>query len=162
MNTPMPPKLSEKILSYAQVELSPRATLIRFYLVMLIGAMITLIVCPQFGVGNAQDGHGLIPHGVMPHGDMYYGAFCSALFVGVGTFCSVMALSRAQWRWIWRHHFWVTIPPVASAFFILMLIKVAGNYTAIHETPSYYFGWLITGPVTCWLILRTIKVVKPI
>lgn len=161
MTTKVPIHLSRRVLGYAAVELSPRSTLLRFYVAMLFGAFITLLICPQFGVGPLGGGHGLA-HRVMSYGAFACGAFCSALFVGAGTLCSVLVLSRAQWSWVWRHHFGLTIPPLAIAFIALMGIKLLAGLESIHETPLFYLAWLGTGPVTCWLILRTMRVVKPI
>ncbi len=161
MTARVPTHLSHRVLGYAAVELSPQATLLRFYAAMLVGAVITLFVCPQFGVGPLGGGHG-IAHWVMAYGAFACGAFCSAFFVGTGTLCAVLVLNRSQWSWVWRHHFGLTVPPFAVAFIALMGIKLLGGLSSIHETPLFYLAWLITGPVTCWLILRTMKVVKPI
>lgn len=161
MTTKVPTHLSQRVLGYASVELSPQATLLRFYAAMLVGAVITLLVCPQFGVGPLGGGHG-IAHWAMAYGAFACGAFCSAFFVGTGTLCAVLVLKRSQWSWVWRHHFGLTIPPLAVAFIALMGIKMLAGLESIHETPLFYLAWLVTGPVTCWLILRTMKVVKPI
>lgn len=157
----VPTHLAQKVLSRAAIELSPRATLVRFYAAMLLGALLTLLICPQFGVGPVGGGHG-ISHWVMPYGAFVCGVFCSAIFVGSGTLGAVLVLNRAQWGWVWRHHFGLTVPPMAVAFIALMGIKILGGLTSLHETPVFYASWLITVPVTCWLILRTMKVVKPI
>lgn len=161
MTTKVPAHLARRVLGYASVELSPRATLIRFYSAMFFGALLTLSVCPQFGVGPLGGGHG-IAHWAMAYGAFACGAFCSAIFVGAGTLSAVVVLNRSQWSWVWRHHFGLTVPPMALAFVAFMGIKMLGGLTSIHETPLFYAAWILTGPVTCWLILRTMKVVKPI
>ncbi len=152
----LPTHLKKAALDYARVEFNPLATLVTFYGSLLIGAAITLSFCPQFGVGPIGGGHG-ISHWVMPYGPWVCGAFCAAVFTGLGTLLSALSLNSAQWRWVMRHHYWLALPPVAFSFLVFMLSKKLWGLEGMHEGPSYYLAWNLTAVVTCWLVLSTIE-----
>ncbi|MBY0517060.1 MAG: hypothetical protein K2P81_09140 [Bacteriovoracaceae bacterium] len=161
MNTHTPPHLTKNIMEYAEVELRPAKTLLYFYFLMTLGALVTLLICPQFGVGPIGGGHG-ISGWVMPYGAFACGAYCGAVFVGAGTLAASAFLSMAQWRWVWRHQFLLVAPAAFIFFIVLMGIKHLGRFEGMNEGPTFYLAWNLIGVMTSWLILRTMKVVKTI
>lgn len=158
---PLPTQLSEQVLAYAQVSLAPRRTLWRFYGALVLGAALTLLVCPQFGVGPWGGGHG-ISHWVMPYGAFACGVFCAAVFVGAGTLTGSVVLTRAEWRYVWRQHYVIVVPPLVALVIILMGIKLVAGLESLHETAPFYLGWGLMALVTEELVLRTMRVLRPI
>jgi hypothetical protein len=157
----IPPHLTQKVMEYAEIELHPQKTLWRFYFTLTLGALVTLLICPQFGVGPIGGGHG-ISHWVMPYGAFACGAFCAGLFVSVGTLCGVLALTRAQWNWVWRHHFFIVVPPISVLFIALMGVKLMTGVSGMHESGLFYFAWILTSVMTGSMMLKTIRILRPI
>lgn len=156
---PLPTELEDRVRAYAQVSLAPRKTLVRFYLALVAGAALTLLVCPQFGIGPIGGGHG-VTHWVMPYGAFACGLFCAAVFVGSGTLAAGLVLSPAEWRWVRQQHYLIVMPPLVAAFVLLMGIKLVVGLESIHETPPFYLGWGLAAVVTADLVLRTMRVVR--
>lgn len=157
----IPPHVTQKVMEYAEIELHPKKTILRFYLTLTLGALVTLLVCPQFGIGPIGGGHG-ISHWVMPYGAFACGAFCAALFVSFGTICGALTLTRAQWHWVWKHHFFIVVPPVAVLFIALMGVKLLAGVAGMHESGNFYFAWILTSLVTGSMILKTVRILRPI
>jgi hypothetical protein len=141
------------LMELAQVELNPRSTLLKFYLALGLGAFVTLSICPQFGLGPIGGGHG-IGHWVMSYGPLVCGAYCGAIFLGIGMLVAISVLRTPEWRWVWRHHVTLTLIPSVGLFFLLMLFKWFFQTEAMHETFSYYAGWIIMGVGISLMIMQ--------
>lgn len=159
MKTNIPPHLTARVMEYAEVELAPRSTLIQFYLTMALGALVTLLFCPQFGIGPLGGGHG-ITHWVMSLGPWVCGAFCGAVFLGAGALAALAFLSPAQWRWVLRQQLWLFYPATVGFFALFMTVKLTAGLSGMHDGPAFYFAWNLFGVMTSWFVLRLIKQFK--
>ena len=89
------------------------------------------------------------------------GVFCGAVFVGAGTLLGSLVLSRAEWRYIWRQHYVIVIPPLVALVIMLMGIKLIAGLESLHETAPFYSGWAFTALVPGEHVLRTMRVLRP-
>ncbi len=155
----MPEKLTNQVLAYAAIELRPRATLIKFYLLALTGAGVTLLICPQFGVGPWGGGHGII-HWVMKYGPAVCGAFCGMVYMGTGTLLATLFLDAAQGRWVERQQIWLTLPVVALSFVVLMAVNYWGELNSLHAGFNFNLAWNAAAVVSSWCILKSVLLVR--
>jgi hypothetical protein len=144
---------SKQVMAYAQVELNPRPVLVKFYSLQVLGALLTLSFCPQFGMGGVDVFHGLTHH-LSHHAAWLCGAFCGALFLATGTILSLLFLKKPQWRWVWRHQLLMVVPPVVLGFMLLMFAKTLGGFEGHHENMSYYVSWIASGMLASWVVLN--------
>lgn len=144
---------TEQVMAYAHVEMNPRPVLVKFYVLQVLGALLTLTFCPQFGMGGVDVFHG-ITHQLAHHAVWLCGAFCGGLFLAVGTGLSLLFLNKAQWRWVWRHQFLMVVPPVVIGFMLLMFVKTIGGYESHHEDLSYYSAWVTAAMLMTWLMMK--------
>jgi hypothetical protein len=152
-------KIKERLMGFAAIEFNPAKTLVRYFITLLVGAMITLSVCPQFGVGPIGGGHGIV-HVVMSYGPVVCASFCAVFLFSISTLLAMLVLNSSQRQWLTRQALGVSLASLAALFFVLMLAKFASGAENIHETWSFYLTWPIIGTVTCWTILRTIRELK--
>jgi hypothetical protein len=97
------PAIDAALRRYVAAELSPprRSVLARLAAAQTVGGLLTLSVCPQFGVGlGTHQGflHGL--HAVLP--PVLFYLVCGLLFVSLGVLGSGLLLRRAELRTLGR------------------------------------------------------------
>lgn len=106
-----------------QYELLPSAQAVfsRLFAVHILSSLITLSICPQFGVRLFADGHGLMAL------FMFFGVIgcyflCGAFYLGTTVFLSKLILPRSDWRVIENYFFpFVSIIAFLSLALFLML-----------------------------------------
>ena len=124
------------------ITLSFRGTSIvtKFIFFQLLGALFSLSVCPQFGLGLVE-GHG-ITHMFRMMGDWVCAAFCGSFFLSVGMLVAYMGMKGEELWWVWRRYKFslIFLPAVLWAGLMLM------NFTTafVSEAPSYHLVWLVT------------------
>lgn len=100
-----PPKqVTDQILSMVHRDLNPNAWLIfaKLSLIHFGAGIITLSLCPQFGVRLFGEGPGLMKF-FLNFGTYGCIALCGAFFVGVSLFISGLVLGREELRVLRRH-----------------------------------------------------------
>jgi hypothetical protein len=100
----VPRELSERVRGRIHGLLHPSvaAVLGRLGLVHLASALVTLSVCPQFGVRVAGEGMGLM-HWFMGLGDLGCAIACGAVFLGTSGLAAGLLLRPEEVRVIRRH-----------------------------------------------------------
>lgn len=121
--------------------------LTKFILIQFVAALMTLSICPQFGIGLFGGHHGVL-HYVMSYGEIVCGLFCGSLFVGVSCVVSLLFLNREQLRGIYRKKMWL-IPSIS--FFYLSSLMITGTSletNMMSSSVSFMLLWVIGGVLT--------------
>lgn len=114
--------------------------IVKFGLLQMIGALITLSFCPQFGVGISE-GHG-ITHILRMYGDAVCASFCGALFLSAGSLLASFVMDQDELFWIWkRYKFQLIIFPV-FLWSALMIFNITWNLDS--ETVNYHLLWILS------------------
>jgi hypothetical protein len=135
-----PPAALKKM---AQLEtsltLKGRVVLARFIAFQILGGLISLIICPQFGFSFFVEGHG-ITHVFRMMGDWACALFCGSLFLSMASIIAIFSMKKEELWWIWRRHKFslVMLPPVFWS--ILMLMNVTLRLP--QESLPYHLSWL--------------------
>ncbi len=154
-----PPALV-KAQAKADVLLSFRGTQIvfKFFLFELLGALFSMAVCPQFGLGLVE-GHGLA-HSFRAFGDGACAAFCASLFLSSGLVVAFIGMPGEELWWVWRRFKYtlVLLPPLLWGLF--MLTNLAAGIP--RETLTYNLSWVLAGVAAqvLWLELRSKSFVR--
>jgi hypothetical protein len=131
----------------------------KFIALQILGGLISLIFCPQFGFSFFVDGHG-ITHELKMIGDWACALFCGSLFLSTGTLLALFSMKGEELWWIWnRKKNYLLILP-ALCWSALMLLNVTLNLP--QEALSYHLTWIVAAIVfpACWLKLREKSFVK--
>lgn len=122
------------------LSLKRNSILFRFLTFQLVGALITLIFCPQFGIGFAE-GHG-IAHYFRMLGDSACAAFCGSLFLLAGNLAAFLAMESDEVFWIWKHYKSSLVLLPAALWTALMLFNVSFGREA--ESLRFHLTWIIS------------------
>lgn len=136
-----PPQVM-KLAVQKDILLSFRGTSIvmKFLFFQILGALFSLSVCPQFGLGLVE-GHG-ITHIFRMMGDWVCAAFCGTFFLSVGMLVAYMGMKGEELWWIWRRYKYSLILLPAALWAGLMFTNV--TLDLVSEAPSYHLVWLVT------------------
>lgn len=114
--------------------------LFKFLSFQLLGALITLSFCPQFGIGFSE-GHG-IAHYFRMLGDSACAAFCGSLFILAGNLTAFLAMESDEVFWIWKHFKTSLVLLPAALWTTLMLLNVSLGREA--ESVRFHLTWIIS------------------
>lgn len=143
---PPPSPLSQAILSRVKEELNPSLDRILKKLIplQLLSGAVTLLFCPQLGVGATLFGpHGLVMPLFMPLGDLACAGLCGALYLGLSLAFSLPFFSKEEVRKISDQGYLYVTLLVAISFVGLML---GGGGGARAE----YLIWLAGAGIGGW------------
>jgi hypothetical protein len=140
-NNEVPNHVSKNTLEHVSISLRPQKLLFKFYVLNIAGAMLTLIICPQYGIGPFGGEFGLIQK-IMELGPIWCGIFCSSLFFAGGCVLSSLFLNRNQRLWIYKHEFSVLTPYISILFVIAMGLKNIVNGHFHHDVFAYHASWI--------------------
>lgn len=123
----------------------------KFLFFQLMGALFSLTVCPQFGIGMVE-GHG-ITHSFRMIGDWACAAFCGALFLSSGVMLAFIGMKGEELWWVWRRYKFSLIILPAILWSALML----GNITLDldGESLSYHLVWISAAILAQYLWMQT-------
>lgn len=142
-------------MSQKDILLSFRSTSImtKFLSLQILGALISLIFCPQFGFSFFVDGHG-ITHELKMIGDWACALFCGSLFLSIGTLLALFSMPGEELWWIWKRkkNYLVILPALCWA--ALMTLNLSLNLP--QEAFGYHLIWILAATLfpACWLKLR--------
>jgi hypothetical protein len=112
--------------------------LLRFLSFQLLGALISLSFCPQFGLGLVS-GHG-ITHVFRMIGDWACAAFCGSLFLSAGMLMAFVGMKMEELWWVWRRYKFSLIILPSLFWFCLMLTNFELRFES--EDLSYHLVWI--------------------
>lgn len=150
----VPSSLYAETLTLTQISLNPKFLLLKFFMLNLLGALGTLLICPQYGFGpfafSAE-----IMNVIMSYGPVICGIFCSSVFFLGGHVLSYAFLSSAERKWVIRHGYIMIIPYVSFLFMLGMGLKNISPGHIHHDVFAYYGSWLLTAFAVSILFLKT-------
>lgn len=130
-----------------------RSIVKKFLFFQVLGALFSLSVCPQFGLGLAE-GHG-ISHVFRMFGDWACALFCGVFFLSSGALVAYIGMKGEELWWIWQRY--KSPLMLLPAFFwgALMLTNVTLQLSS--ESLSYHIVWIAAaiGAQLLWLKLRS-------
>jgi len=127
-----------------------KAIIFKFLSFQILGALFSLAVCPQFGLGLAE-GHG-IAHIFRMMGDIACAAFCGSLFLSSGVVLAFIGMKGEELWWVWRRYNLSFIFLPALMWALLMLTNV--SFDLRGETLGYHITWLITAVLAQILLMN--------
>ena len=143
-NKAPPQDISKNILNRVRKDLSVTSFGVfkKISLLHLIAGGVTLIFCPQFGIGPIGGGGGATSF-VMTYGHLVCGLFCGSVFLGSGSLVTFFVLSCEELWVLDRNKMWQFPILVGSLLAVLMLVgKILQT-----SPPMYSFGF-----ITFWII----------
>ncbi len=129
------------------------AIIAKFLLFQLLGAIFSMSVCPQFGLGLVE-GHG-ITHFFRIIGDWACAAFCGSLFLSAGLMVAFIGMKGEELWWVWRRYKYTLVLLPAILWSLLMLGNMSLNLAG--ESLSYHLVWIITAIMAqvIWMQMRS-------
>lgn len=130
-----------------------RSIILRFLSFQLLGALISISFCPQFGIGFI-DGHG-ITHHLRMVGDWACASFCGSLFLSSGMLTAFLGMKAEELWWIWRRFKFSLIFLPALLWSGLMLTNLSMKLPS--ESPSYHLTWIVMAILVqgLWLQIKS-------
>ncbi len=124
---------------------------IRFLSFQLIGALITLTFCPQFGLGFSE-GHG-IAHVFRMLGDSACAIFCGSLFLLAGNVTAFLFMDADEVFWIWKHYRYrlVLIPPFLWGTLMLFNLGLSLDGESTHYHVTWIFSAIFIQELLFWM-----------
>ncbi|HXH29386.1 MAG TPA: hypothetical protein VNJ01_01115 [Bacteriovoracaceae bacterium] len=142
------------------IQLSFRKTgiLSRFVLLQMVGAVVSLAFCPQFGLGFSE-GHG-IGHYFRMFGDLACAFFCASLFLSCGALITVLGMKSEELWWTWRRYKLSLFLFPSALWFLLMLANLSLRLPP--ESSSYHLTWVVVAVLVqaTWLKLSSLRYEK--
>lgn len=132
-----------------------RTILTKFIAYQVLGAIISLAFCPQFGLSFFVEGHG-ITHHLRMIGDFACAVFCGSLFLSTGTIIALLSMKGEELWWLWnRKKFALALVP-AVFWGVLMLLNVSLKLP--DENLGYHFSWILAAVLAqiLWLKMRSV------
>jgi hypothetical protein len=153
-----PEVLSRFVRKDIQLSFYSKSIVLRFLSYQLLGALFSMSVCPQFGLGLVE-GHGITHHFRMI-GDWACAAFCGSLFLSSGMMVAFIGMKGEELWWVWRRYKLSLVLLPAFFWSGLMLTNVSLNLP--QESWSYHLIWIAVAMVAqgFWLLLRSLPVSK--
>ena len=153
-------KVPEHLLKMSQKDISlsfhAQSIILKFIGFHILGGLISLMFCPQFGFSFLVEGHG-ITHELKMIGDWACALFCGSLFLSVGTIISLLSMKGEELWWIWKRkkNYLILIP--AFCWGALMLLNITLKLP--QENLSYHLTWIAAGIVfpAAWIRLRGVR-----
>lgn len=127
-----------------------KSIIAKFLGFQLLGALFSMSVCPQFGLGLV-DGHG-ITHMVRMIGDWACAAFCGSLFLSAGLMVAFIGMKGEELWWVWNRYKFSLIFLPALLWSGLMLTNISLNLTG--ESISYHVMWIVSAVFVQWVLLK--------
>lgn len=148
-----PVALREAVKKDISLSFHLHSIVLRFLSFQLLGALVSISFCPQFGIGF-MDGHG-VTHHLRMIGDWACASFCGSLFLSSGMLVAFLSMEAQELWWIWRRFKYSLIFLPALLWSGLMLANLSMKLPA--ESPSYHVIWILMAILVqgLWLQIRS-------
>ena len=139
----VPSDVLGRVLELSLHSMNPKPLLLKFYASNLLGGILTLYICPQYGFGGMNG----FFRNFMAFGPIWCGVFCSGVFfIGANT-ASLFIMTQSELRWIARKNLSVMAPWIGLLLFFGMVAKFYAPGHAHHASASHYLSWYVTALV---------------
>lgn len=137
----VPLETTNRVMSYISLSLNPARYLWKFYAANLLGGLLTLIICPQYGFWPYGGPEGFF-HYIMSFGPVWCGLFCAGVFFTGANILSIAVSSPIEREWVHNHKASVILPWITVLLFLGMLAEsLATPGTHRHQDASFYVSW---------------------
>ncbi len=135
------PPAALKLAAHKDIALSfrGRSIITKFLILNFIGALFSMLVCPQFGLGLVQ-GHG-ITHAFRMIGEWACAAFCGSLFLTSGLIVAFIGMKGEELWWIWRRYKISLIFLPSILWSALMMTNM--SFQLPGESILYHLTWIV-------------------
>lgn len=139
------PGVSRRIIGHIRSELNPSFLRVfaKLCLIHLFTGGLTLLVCPQFGIGPLGGGHGLLGSFLHHHGIWVCAMTCGALFLGTTAILSALLLKQEEVKVVYRTQLWQFSLLATLSISLLMLAGKLVRIEVPHLSPEYIALWLL-------------------
>lgn len=143
----VPPGLSQKILGEIQQELNPSPLMVftRLVEVVLIVGLVTLLICPQFGVGFLR--HSGLYHVFMSLGPYGCKLACGAFFLGASLLAATLVLRPEELKVLKRRRLLM----LSAVSALSLAAFVAGGAEVFVQAFAFWFLGSLAG---AWLSME--------
>jgi hypothetical protein len=152
-----PDHLNSKIREIVMADISPSIWNVsfKFLFIHFVMSSLTLIICPQFGLGPLGGSNGIL-HFIEQYGHRICGLFCGSFFFLGSLLMANWILTKGQKKAIFQHGFIFSFCIVLLSFFSLLIISsmISGNVQHLHA--EFIFFWLMSSLI---LLTSTTKIV---
>lgn len=121
------------------LSLRGRKIVLKFLSLQVLGTLISLTFCPQFGIGM-MEGHG-ITHYLRHLGEIACAGFCGSLLLSSGAVVAIIGLNRDELSWVWKRYKYSLYLLPALIWSALMCMNI--SYELPKESVSYNVTWLL-------------------
>lgn len=147
MENKMPDNVKQKIKSVIHQKLSPSwsKVYIKLSIIQMISSFVVLSICPQFNLGFNP--HSFLGHILMSFGEFACNFACGAIFLGVGTFFSIIFLSFDELRVLKNKEFpsFMSLGCLALGAFVVLGVE-------FHFV--MFFAWLVGAVISAVVSLE--------
>lgn len=135
-----PSSLNEMTRKDVLLSFQGNSILKKFIAFQILGALISLSFCPQFGMSFFVDGHGFTHH-LRMIGDWACAVFCGSLFLSSGSMLAIFFMKIEEFWWVWNHKKFSLILMPALFWGVLMSLNLSLKLP--EETLAYHLSWLV-------------------
>ncbi len=144
-NSP-PQSVTAKIHERVMDDINPGLSSVfsKFLMIHVLMGSMTLIICPQFGIGPLGGGIGIMRY-VESLGRIGCGLFCGAFFFLGSLILASFLLSKSQKRVITQHAYGMSTSLAFLSFLALILFSNMANGHIHHMQLEFIIAWLAAG-----------------
>ena len=158
-----PSHLTDLILEDQKFRSQKSKLFTKFYMAQLLGALISILLCPQFGLG-LLDNHG-VAHVFRLIGVWACGAFCGAFLVFSGLMFANFTMKGRELWWVLKNSSHLSLFLPGFCWGVLMVINKGLNFPT--ENAIYHIFWIGSSFVVYyftrkWLEKRKARLLGPL
>ncbi len=148
-------ELSSKIFVQINKKINPKieSLLPKFIISFIVGAVATLSVCPQFGIGPLIGEHGL-GHLFMSYGETICAAFCGAFFLSISTMVAFISLKSFERKVIFDYEYRVLSCVSVFFFLIFMILNKTFELPSLYNSNFSFVVWWISGLMSAVIVSK--------
>lgn len=155
----VPEVLYRSTLDLLLITLDPKKVLLKFFGLNLLGALLTLSICPQYGFGP-YSGVTVFTNVIMSYGPIVCGILCAGIFFTGGYLLSYALLTATERKWVLRNNYSLMIPYISLVFMLGMSLKQLAPGHIHHDVTSFYVSWILAAFMVSVLISKSFKMLK--
>ena len=138
-----PGELGDNIRTEVMRDIDPStfSVVLKLLVIHLFMSSLTLIICPQFGIGPIGGGNGLMGF-VSSYGHVVCGLFCGAFFFSGSLVVASLILTNAQKRKIYSNRYATFLGLTLISLVTLIFLSSMINGMPPHMHIEFIFSWI--------------------
>jgi hypothetical protein len=142
--------LHNRILNEIRIDNTPLLNIfLKYFIINLAAGSLTLLICPQFGIGPLNGSHG-VSHYFMQFGGWACGLFCASVFFVSSHLFSLAILHRRELRRLYRNPSSIPLT-IALTLFIFMSTGFTINFDPMFFRFDFIATWIFAGLALTYL-----------